>query len=153
MPHPVRERIGGALMIALGLTVTAIAARYRLGTLAVMGPGFFPAALGVILVFCGGLVAIFPGASTTSMPPIVTEGGGVDPRGWLAILAGIVAFIVVGRYGGLMPASFAVVAIAALGDRSNSWRDAVLLGLVMTTVSVGVFWWMLGLQMPLFRWG
>jgi hypothetical protein len=45
-------------------------------------------------------------------------------RGWLCICSSIVAFAVIGKYGGLLPATFAIVFIAALGDRQNTLLNA-----------------------------
>ncbi|MEJ0045599.1 MAG: hypothetical protein WDN04_05275 [Rhodospirillales bacterium] len=42
-------------------------------------------------------------------------------RGWICIVASVLAFVVLGKYGGLLPATFAIVFIAALGDRDNVW--------------------------------
>ena len=92
---------------------------YHVGTLVRMGPGFFPVALGVILVVMGMLIA---GASLAS-----AEGG--DERilpehpqwfGWLCILAGPVMFMILGVYGGMIPAVFACVFVCALGDRTTT---------------------------------
>jgi hypothetical protein len=74
-------------------------------------------------------------------------------RGWFCICASIVAFVVLGNYGGLLPASFATVFIAALGDRKNSLAAALALAAAMTLVCFVVFWWLLRLQLPLFQWG
>ena len=73
-------------------------------------------------------------------------------RGWGCILAGVVAFVVFGQYGGLVPASFASVFIAALGDRNNTWKNAAMVAAVMVAFGVLVFHFGLSLQLPLFRW-
>jgi hypothetical protein len=74
-------------------------------------------------------------------------------RGWTAIAGGLVAFIGLGRYGGLVPATTALVFLSALGDRANTVRGAVLLTAIMLAICVVVFWWALGINLPLFRWG
>ncbi|MES1161834.1 MAG: tripartite tricarboxylate transporter TctB family protein, partial [Rhizobacter sp.] len=78
---------------------------------------------------------------------------GIDVRGWLCILGGVIAFVVLGRWGGLMPATFASVVVAAMGDRQNTWRAAVLLGAILTVFCLIVFHYGLSLQLPLFQWG
>ena len=40
---------------------------------------------------------------------------------------GVIGFVVFGVYGGLVPATFLSVFIAAMGDRTNGIRGAVLL--------------------------
>ena len=69
------------------------------------------------------------------------------------IVLSIVAFIVFGTYGGLLPATFAVVFISALGDRQNTLKSAFVLAVAMSIISVVIFWWALKLQFPLFTWG
>ena len=50
--------------------------------------------------------------------------------GWLCIIGGPVLFIILGQYGGMIPAVFACVFVCALGDKtatyksSPSWRPA-----------------------------
>jgi len=145
-----RDYLGGILMIALGLAAALRGSSYHMGTLSRMGPGFFPVALGVILALAGLAIAI--GARFTRyegeaqvLPP--------EWRGWFCICASIVAFVVLGKYGGLLPATFAIVFIAALGDRDNTLASAALLALACATVCVVVFWWALQIQFPLFQWG
>ena len=80
-------------------------------------------------------------------------GGMPDLRGGICIILGILAFLLFGEYGGLLPATFAIVFISALGDRDNTLTEALLLSLAMCFIAVVVFWWALKLQLPLFQWG
>jgi hypothetical protein len=145
-----KDLLGGALILVLGLATAFQATRYDIGSLRRMGPGFFPLALGVILMVTGMLIIAasrraVTGPAAVRLPP--------EWRGWICICAAIAAFIVMGRYGGLLPATFAIVFISALGDRHNSLRTAVLLALSMTLICLVVFWWLLQLRLPLFGWG
>jgi hypothetical protein len=74
-------------------------------------------------------------------------------RGWFCIGASIVAFVALGKYGGLLPATFAIVFISALGDRQNTVASVAVLALACAVVCVVVFWWALQIQFPLFQWG
>jgi hypothetical protein len=65
----------------------------------------------------------------------------------------VLAFVGLGVYGGLVPATFAAVFISALGDKSNSWRDAALLAAGLAVAGVLIFSYGLHLQLPLFNWG
>lgn len=145
-----KDLAGGALMMLLGLGAIFQGATYPIGTLSRMGPGFFPVALGAILTATGTAIAVsarfaLPERDAQSLPP--------EWRGWLCICGSIVAFVVVGRFGGLVPATFAIVFISALGDRQNTIGNALVLALSIIAVSVIVFWWALKLQLPLFGWG
>jgi hypothetical protein len=145
-----RDYYGGALMLLLGLGATAKGLSYDVGTLSEMGPGFFPVALGVILTLAGLGIA---GAAASTPPE--TDAVRVRPewRGWVCILGGILAFIALGQYGGLLPATFVAVFISAMGDRQNTIKSALALACAISVVSVAVFWWALQVQMPLFQWG
>ena len=147
-----RDYYGGALILLMGLGVVAQGLSYKVGTLNRMGPGFFPVMLGVILLVVG--VGIAFGARRID-PDATMEEAAQPPewRGWICIMLGIAAFVVLGQYGGLLPASFAIVFISALGDRENTVRSALLLSLAVCVIAVVVFWWALQLQLPLFGWG
>jgi putative tricarboxylic transport membrane protein len=145
-----KDYYGGGLMVLLGLGAMLQGSHYPIGSLSRMGPGFFPVALGAILALTGlaiaaGARASVPEGEETVLPP--------EWRGWICIVAGIVAFVVLGRYGGLLPATFAIVFISALGDRQNTVKSAFVLAIAMVAVCVLVFWWALQMQFSLFQWG
>jgi hypothetical protein len=144
-----KDYYGGALMILLGLGAMAEGTRYHLGTLRRMGPGFFPAAVGALLVLCGILIAL-EGLARGN----ISDGTGrPEWRGWLCIAGGILAFILLGKYAGLLPATFGIVLLSALGDRQNTLKGALILAVAVCAVAVAVFWWALGIQFPLLTWG
>lgn len=144
-----KDVLGGALMLVLGLATAMQAASYDIGSLRRMGPGFFPLSLGVILAIVGMLIIITAKRSDSA------AGAERAPewRGWFCICAGVAAFVVIGQYGGLIPATFAIVFISAQGDRQNTLIGSALLAAVMTAICVVVFWWLLQVPFPLFRWG
>jgi hypothetical protein len=145
-----KDYYGGALMLLTGLGAVYAGLEYKVGTLTQMGPGFFPVAVGAVLAFMGILIALgarkaVPEHEDSYQPP--------EWRGWICITASLGAFIVLGKYGGLLPATFGVVFISALGDRENTVKQAALLALGLCVVAVVVFWWALRMQLPLFTWG
>jgi hypothetical protein len=145
----IKDFLGGGLVLLLGAGATWQASQYPLGSLRRMGPGYFPLALGVILAMTGVLImlASLRGAAA---PAAVRQRP--EWRGWFCICASIVAFAVVGVYGGLLPATFACVFIAALGDRKNSLLASAVLAVAMTLVCLVVFWGLLRVSLPLFGW-
>lgn len=148
---------GGALMVLTGVSAAYAGSTYNIGTLARMGPGFFPCALGVLLAITGLLIALSGRSGDVGAGPELPVAGhshGLpDLRGFVCIVAGVVAFELFGEYLGLLPATFAIVFISALGDRDNTVGKSALLALAMVGVAVTVFHWGLQLQLPLFRWG
>lgn len=142
-----RDYHGGALMVVIGLTAAYASLGYQTGTPARMGPGFFPCAVGLLLAFTGLLIAL-------SARGDVAPGRRLpDLRGGACLIAGVLAFMLLGLYGGLVPATFAIVFISALGDRGNTVFEAFMLSMAMCGIAVIVFWWALQLQLPLFHWG
>ncbi len=148
-----RDYYGGGLMILVGLAAAAIGRGYSVGSLARMGPGYFPVGLGILLVLTGAAIVIGARLRQAPLPAVRRETPPAEWRGWSCIVGGLLAFIVLGRYGGFVPATAAVVFISALGDRGNTRRDAALLALAMVAVLVLVFWWGLKMTFPLFGWG
>ena len=76
-----------------------------------------------------------------------------DMRGAICIIAATLAFLFLGEFTGLLPATFAIVFISALGDRMNTVKQALILSVAMCVIAVVVFWWALQLQLPLVKWG
>lgn len=170
-----KDTLGGALMMLVGAGAILEGVQHEIGSLRHVGPGFFPVCLGAILAVVGAMIAVkawleraaAEPAGTPCGAPADTSGqasvqvpGQAHPapvasswRGWSAIVGGLVAFIGLGRYGGLVPATTALVFLSALGDRGNTVRGAALLTAIMLVICVAVFWWALGINLPLFRWG
>ena len=146
----VRETIGGVLMLLVGIASAWGGSRYSIGTLSRMGPGFFPLALGVILALTGLILIVLAQVSAPEPPRKLLP---PEWRGWTCIVLAVVGFGVIGRYGGLVPATFATVFISALGERQNTLKNAILLGLLMVAFCLLVFIWGLQIQFPLFTWG
>ena len=145
-----KDCLGGALVALLGAGAIAAARSYEVGTLARMGPGFFPTAIGAVMLLTG--VSIF----VAGLRRTVVDTDRVkapDLRAWTLIPLSLLAFIVVGEQAGLLPATFSLVLVAAAADRRNGWRGALLLAVAMAMVALVVFWWGLQVQFPLFTLG
>lgn len=140
----VRDFLGGALLIALGIFVAVYAGtQYRVGEPARMGPGFFPVALGCILAGLGLIVLLLSFRTSA-------HAWEVSPIAWrslIAILSAVAVFsMIVGRLG-LMPATVALTFVAALAEPRFRWRRTLLLGLSLALLSWLIF--TIGLQMNL----
>lgn len=143
-----QDYLSGALVAVVGLAVTLEARSFGMGTMARTGPGFFPTVLGAALTLVGVLIAATGGRGDGHEAGV---SGRPDWRGWGCILAGVLAFIVLGEAAGLGPATFGCVFISAWGDRGARLRSALLLALAATVVAAVVFSWALKFQLPLFR--
>jgi hypothetical protein len=153
-----RDHTGAILMVAIGVTVVIFGLGYRVGSPSRMGAGFVPVVLGGLMVLVGlaiGLTALVPEPETSDPVAQIAHGthGGPEWRAWFCILGGVLAFVVLGEYGGLVPAIFASVFVSAMGDRDNTAKGAALLGAGLCLFGVVVFHYGLQLQLPLFHWG
>jgi len=149
-----RDFYAGGLMILLGLGIALKGATYRAGTLMHMGPGFMPTALGILLILLGiaiGAVALTPAEpSSEEEQSILPE----HPQwwAWFCILMSPVCFIFFGRYFGMIPGTFSCVFIAALGDKTATWKGTLILATVVTVFGVGLFSYFLQVPMPILTW-
>ncbi len=152
-----RDYYAGALMMLLGVSSSMVALKYDLGTLTKMGTGYFPLVLSVLLTLLGAGIALTATATAPKDGGAVEAHGlahgnrtGPDWRGWLAILIGVLAFVVLAQFAGLAPATFGCVFISAMGDRSNTWKGAGILAICVTIFSVALFHYGLRIQIPVF---
>jgi len=151
-----KDHKGSLLLIALGIGVLALGVTYRMGTLNRMGAGFIPVVLGALLILVGLAIGVTAAPAGSEAPSTNAHGAvtaGPEWRGWSCILGGVVAFVVFGAYGGLVPATFAAVFISALGDRQSTLKTAAALAAIVDVFGVIVFHFGLHLQLPLFQWG
>jgi hypothetical protein len=133
----------GLLLIALGGAFMVVAQRYRFGTPARMGPGFFPMILGGLLAALG-LSLTIPALIRSGEP---VAGPGLRPL--LTILAAIVVFALLLQPLGFVVAAVILVLIAGFADPELRPMESVGLALLLTAFSVGVFAVLLGLPLNL----
>ena len=147
-----RDFYAGGLMTLLGAAVTLDSTTYTLGTLTHMGPGMFPLMLGITLTIVGMLIL---GAAITT--PLSDDEGILPEKpewfAWGCILAGPIAFIILGEFFGLVLATFACVFIPALGDRTAALKGSAILAAGVTFFGVLLFSYVLKIPFPLFRLG
>jgi putative tricarboxylic transport membrane protein len=145
-----RDYYAGGLMVLLGVGAAVTGSGYKFGTLARMGPGFMPVVLGIVLAFIGVLIA---GTALGSSEPDEQNFLPDHPQwfGWFCILAGPVLFIVLGEYGGMIPAVFACVFVSALGDKTATYKSSFILACGVTVFGVLLFHYLLNIPFPLLR--
>ena len=145
-----RDYYAGGLMLLLGVGAAVTGSGYKFGTLARMGPGFMPVVLGVVLAFLGILIA---GTALASSEPDDKKFMPDNPQwfGWACIIAGPIMFIILGHYGGMIPAIFSCVFVSALGDKTASYKSSLILAAGVTVFGVLLFHYLLNIPFPLLR--
>ncbi len=140
------DLVGGVLLVALGAGVSLVAIQhYPLGTLQRMGPGMFPAILGVVLGGLGILLALQALRRTGKRPDIRV----FSP---LFVLAGVASFALLITPAGLIPAIVSIVVISSLAELRIRPVSLALLCLALCLMAPLVFVVGLGLPIPLIRW-
>lgn len=137
-----RDLLAGCLFLAFGLAFLAVAQGYQLGSARRMGPGYFPAALSLILIGIG-LATIARGLIVPG-PPIRD----VAAKPLALITAALVLFGLIVQGAGLGPAVAALVALSAAASRSFRPLPTVVLALALAAFCVLVFAIGLGLPFP-----
>lgn len=116
----------------------------KIGTAFRMGPGFFPAAIGGVLLALGLLIALNGWRSAAPEEQ--------DPVPWRAVVlipAGFAIFGLAMRPLGLLPALLALCFLAALATGRLSLVRAAIISVAMTALCVGIFSFGLGVSLPL----
>jgi hypothetical protein len=139
-----RDVIAGTLFVLIGAAALVLGRRYPAGTAMHMGPGYFPAVLGMVLIVLGASIGLraFRRAGWT---PI---GWGWKPLAW--IVAAMLAFGFLMPRVGLIPALAVMLPVAAAAGREFVLREVVLLTVLMCLFAVGVFVYALKLPYPMF---
>lgn len=139
------ETAAALVVVALGVFVIAVGQSYPMGTLARMGPGYFPVLLGSALTLIGiGLVFEVLRSSPVKLS--------FSLRPFVALTAGIVAFAVLVERAGLVPAIWALVFLSVMGEQPVRIKNAVGISVVMSLIGVFVFIKGLGIPLSMFWW-
>jgi hypothetical protein len=134
----------GLLYAAFGVAALLMARDYGMGTASRMGPGYFPTALGALLLLIGTASVIR--AFFRDGKPI----GAVAWKGAALVTAGTVLFGLLLRPAGLVPALVALILVGASASSRFriEWRAGALM-VVLIAFCALVFVKALGLPVPL----
>lgn len=134
--------------IAAGLMFVVIGAAFLLdtfldldiGSASKMGPGYFPMALSVFLIFLGGVIGL---ASLRSVAPVPFP---IPWRALFFVSVGPLVYALTVKPLGFVIAVFAMVFLCALGNRTVRLSHAALLAAGLTFIATLIF--KIGLNLP-----
>lgn len=133
----------GVLYIAFGLLTVVIALSYPPGTAGRMGPGYFPRALGSLMMLLGAVLCLralrIRGARITLGPP----------KPLLVILGSVTVFGLTIPLLGMALSTVLLVVASSVASSEFRWKEAVIASLVLAAFAVGAFAYALGVQMPI----
>jgi hypothetical protein len=138
--------IGGAALLVFGLWFLWHATdSYALGSLRRMGPGFFPASLGLLVAIFGVLILV---------PALFRKGELPRPqlRPLVTIIAAGLSFAWLIEPWGLVPATVSLVVIAAFAEAKPRLLRTAILAVALSAAAVLVFTEGLGIPIPAVRW-
>lgn len=140
--HP-KDFWAGILFIAFGVAAVVIAFEYPVGSAGRMGPGYFPRALGILLIVIGAFLALralriqgTPLSFPTFKPLII-------------ILASIALFGLLAPYFGMVVAIVALIVASSTASHEFRWKEAIISSVLLAAFSVIAFGYGLQLQLPL----
>lgn len=139
-----KDLYAGAIFIAIGAIAFAGAQQYEIGTASQMGPGYLPAAVGIILVALGAL-GVLNGIRIAIPDPI--ESRALEP--FILVVLSVVAFALLIDPAGLILAMLALVLIACFRRAISHPLEVLLTYVGLTSFSVALFSYGLNMQMPL----
>ena len=143
-----KDFAAGMLYIVIGITAILTLNGNEVGTLARMGPGFFPTVIATGLVITGLVIAI----KAALRAPVSTEDGKVrfgNPVAALLILGSAAFYAATLLTLGFFLSIGGMIVIASLAHPSFKLRDALLSAVFLTVLSAALFIWGLGLIVPL----
>ena len=134
----------GVLFVSLGIAAIIISDNYKLGTAARMGPGYFPLILGILLIVLGAIIAL---------RGVRINGEAIPAWKWrplLVVLGSVVMFgMIVPTLGVLISTVLLIVAASAASHEFRP-KEALIIGVGLAVLSVGVF--IIGLKLILPIW-
>jgi hypothetical protein len=141
--HP-KDFWSGLLFIAIGSAAIILGSKYTIGSAARMGPGYFPRVLGILLILLGLILAV---------RALKLKGWPIAPWKWrptLIVLGSVVLFGQIVQTVGLALSTVILIVLASAASHEFRWKEALMVGIALAALSVGVF--IIGLKLTLPIW-
>jgi hypothetical protein len=143
-PSASAKNIGPFVFMVLGFVIAGASLNYEIGTLSSMGPGYFPLALGIILVGVGALDLVRQRKATDG-----GESAEINIVSAVYIIGSVVAFAFLLETVGLYCAVIVCVAVSTRASRRISILQGLGIGLAAAVTCHLVFVEGLNLLVPL----
>jgi hypothetical protein len=140
--HP-KDFWSGVIFVAIGVASIVLGSKYTLGTAARMGPGYFPRILGILLILLGAIIALR--AFRLDGPPLPQW----KWRPTVVVLGSVVLFGAIVQSVGIAISTVILIVGASAASPEFRPREALIAGVLLATLAVGVFVIGLKLQLPI----
>ncbi|MBU2053633.1 MAG: tripartite tricarboxylate transporter TctB family protein [Proteobacteria bacterium] len=140
-----RDFWSGLMFFVIGVAAIPIARDYPFGSTLRMGAGYFPTLLGAILILFGIYIMV------KGLRRHEKIEGNWSLRALIMLPLSMVLFGVLMQYAGFIPALAVLISWSAASGREFKFFEVLLVTVLLTVLSVGVFIWGLGLPYPLIK--
>lgn len=140
-----RDFWAGLMFAGIGAAAMFIARNYPFGTTLRMGSGYFPRFLGGILILFGIYVMV------RGLHINEKIGGNWSIRALIVLPLAMVLFGILMDFLGFIPALVTLIFGSAAASREFKFVEVLLLTILLTSLSVALFVWGLGLPYPLIK--
>ena len=134
----------GVLFVSLGIAAIVISDNYKLGTAARMGPGYFPLILGILLIVLGAII---------TLRGVRINGEAIPAWKWrplLVVSGSVVMFGAIVPTLGVLISTVLLIVAASAASHEFRPKEALIIGVGLAVLSVGVF--IIGLKLILPIW-
>ena len=140
-----KDFFAGILFVALGIFFSGYGIRYKFGSAANMGPGYFPTVLGILMLLLGAIVTLMALSSKAKEDP-------VEKFDWPAtfwVLVPILLFGILLKPMGLVFSLLGLVLASSYASPEFHWKSALINAIVLMILCFGIFIYGLKLQFQL----
>lgn len=142
--HP-KDFLTGVMFLFFGTAAMVLSLGLKIGNAAKMGPGYFPFALGALLVVLGGVLLMKGGARAGE-----TQGWPVLQLKPVAIvLTSVILFSQTLRPLGLLLSTAVLVVLASMANHEFRWKEALLNATALVAIVLVVFFFFLEFPLPI----
>lgn len=120
------------VVVLFGGVMAYFGSRYSIGTLARMGPGYFPVILGLLTMGLGLVTLVKVRTSDAPAPD-------VPWRVFFFVFLGVLAWALLVERIGLLPSSVILIVLSSLGRRPLHLRTIALTAAIVSVAAVLIF--------------
>lgn len=141
-----QNRLAGLVVLSIGAAVLLYAQRYGFGTIARIGPGFFPQMLAAVLILLGIAVFFVPDDANARSVTLSWS----EVRAFIFSIASVLLIALLIRPAGVIPASFIAAFVASFAHRDATLFQRLVLSLTVAAIAAAIFVYALGMNLRLF---
>jgi hypothetical protein len=141
--HP-KDFLAGLMFVLFGLGAMVLSRGLTIGSAARMGPGYFPFALGLLLVVLGAVIL----TKSLLRAKVLQSWPSLQLRSLAIVLLSVFLFSQILKPFGLLLSTALLVLIVSKASHEFRWREALVNAAVLVVIVLAVFVYFLKFQIP-----